>query len=54
MPEVVSKMHAAGFDLIGGTPEDFAALIRGEGAKQAPVVRKLGIKADWRPPRSRP
>jgi tripartite-type tricarboxylate transporter receptor subunit TctC len=46
LPDVVSRMHAAGFDLIGGTSADFAALIRAEGEKWAPVVRRLGIKLD--------
>ena len=45
-PDVVAKMHAAGFDLIGGTPEDFGALIRGETEKWAPVIRKRGLKID--------
>ncbi len=45
-PDVVARMHAAGFDLIGGTPEDFANLIRGENEKWAPVIRKLGLKVD--------
>jgi tripartite-type tricarboxylate transporter receptor subunit TctC len=45
-PDVVQKMHAAGFDLVGGTPEDFAALIKGESEKWAPVIRKAGVKVD--------
>src|SRR5689334_1945937 len=36
-PDVVQKLHALGFDLIGGTPEDFGALIKGESDKWAPV-----------------
>jgi len=46
MPDIVARMHAAGFDLIGGTPEDFAGLIRGETGKWAPVIRRLGLKVD--------
>ena len=46
MPDVVEKMHAAGFELIGGTPEDFAALLARENAQWAPVVKKLGLKVD--------
>jgi len=46
MPDIVEKMHAAGFDLIGGAPEDFAALIRAENEKWAPVVKKLGLKVE--------
>ena len=45
-PDVVRKMHGFGFDLIGGTPEDFGALIRGEATKWAPVIKKLGLKVD--------
>jgi tripartite-type tricarboxylate transporter receptor subunit TctC len=45
-PDVVAKMHAAGFDLIGGTPEDFGNLIRRETDTWAPVIRKLGLEVD--------
>src|SRR5260221_1494801 len=37
LPDVVQKLNAAGFDLIGGTPEEFGALIKAESAKCAPV-----------------
>jgi tripartite-type tricarboxylate transporter receptor subunit TctC len=45
-PDVVQKMNAQGFKLIGGTPEDFAALIRSEGERWAPVIRSANIKVD--------
>jgi tripartite-type tricarboxylate transporter receptor subunit TctC len=45
-PDVVSKMHAAGFDLVGGTPEEFAVLIKSESDKWAPVIKKAGVKID--------
>jgi tripartite-type tricarboxylate transporter receptor subunit TctC len=45
-PDVVQKMNAQGFKLIGGTPEDFAALIRGEGERWGPVIRQANIKVD--------
>ncbi len=45
-PDVVQKLHAQGFDLIGGTPEAFGALIKGETEKWAPVIKKLGLKVD--------
>ena len=45
-PDVTAKMHAVGFDLIGGTPEDFGALIRRETDTWAPVIRRLGVKVD--------
>jgi len=44
--DVVQRMHAAGFDLVGGTPEDFSALIKAESEKWAPVIRKSGVKVD--------
>ena len=44
--DVVQKMHGLGFDLIGGTPEDFGALVHGEATKWAPVIRKVGLKVD--------
>jgi tripartite-type tricarboxylate transporter receptor subunit TctC len=45
-PAVVDRMNAAGFDLIGGTPQDFADLIARETATWAPVIRKLGVRID--------
>jgi tripartite-type tricarboxylate transporter receptor subunit TctC len=45
-PDVVAKMHAAGFDLVGGTPEDFGALIKAESDKWAPVIKSANIKID--------
>ena len=45
-PDVVQKMHAAGFDLVGGTPEDFGVLIRSESKKWVPVIRKAGVKVE--------
>ncbi len=45
-PEVVQKMHASGFDLVGGTPEEFGVLIRTESEKWVPVIRKAGVKIE--------
>jgi tripartite-type tricarboxylate transporter receptor subunit TctC len=45
-PDVVAKMNAQGFDLIGGTPEDFGKLIRRETDTWAPVIGKVGLKID--------
>ena len=44
--DVVAKMNAAGFDLIGGAPEDLGNLIRRETETWTPVIRKLGLKID--------
>jgi tripartite-type tricarboxylate transporter receptor subunit TctC len=43
---VKSALNAQCFDLIGGTPEDFAKLIRSESEKWAPVIRKTGARID--------
>jgi tripartite-type tricarboxylate transporter receptor subunit TctC len=43
---VKSTLNAQGFELIGGTPGDFANLIRSESDKWAPVIRKTGAKID--------
>jgi len=45
-PDVLKKMNEAGFDLIGGTPEDFGRLISGETERWAPVIRRVGLKVD--------
>lgn len=45
-PDVVQKLNAQGFDLVGGAPEDFGRLIRGDVERWSPVVRRLGLKVD--------
>src|SRR5687768_13114446 len=45
-PAVKSALNLQGFDLIGGTPEDFARLIRRESERWAPVIRKTGVRID--------
>ena len=45
-PEMRQKMQGFGFDLIGGTPEQFGTLIAGEATKWAPVIKKVGLKVD--------
>ncbi len=45
-PDVVQRLNSLGFDLIGGTPEDFAALIKAESEKWRPVIRKANIKVE--------
>jgi len=46
MPDVVQKMQAQGFDLVGGTPEAFGALLKAEVDRWAPVIKKVGLKVD--------
>jgi tripartite-type tricarboxylate transporter receptor subunit TctC len=43
---VKSALNAQGFELIGGTPEDFANLIKSESDKWAPVIKKTGARID--------
>ena len=45
-PDVTDRMHAVGFELIGGPPEAFGELIAHETATWAPVIRKLGLRVD--------
>ena len=45
-PDVVQKMNAAGFQLVGGAPEDLSALIKSETERWTPVIRRLGLKID--------
>jgi len=45
-PEFVAQMHAAGFELVGGRPDDFGKLIQREVATWTPVIRKLGLRID--------
>jgi tripartite-type tricarboxylate transporter receptor subunit TctC len=45
-PEVVKKLYDADLEIWGGTPEQFAAMIRSETAKWGKLVRDRAIKAD--------
>ena len=45
-PEVVKKMQAQGFDLVGGTPEDFGTLKKADTDRWAPVIKQVGLKVD--------
>ncbi len=45
LPEVKEKFAALGLDTIGGTPEDFAAVMRSEGERWAKVIKAAGVKA---------
>jgi tripartite-type tricarboxylate transporter receptor subunit TctC len=46
MDDVRAKLGGAGIDLQGGTPEQFAAVIKGEVDKWEPVVKAAGIKSE--------
>jgi tripartite-type tricarboxylate transporter receptor subunit TctC len=45
-PEVVKKLNAVGFELVGGTPEEFGAVIKNESDKWAPIIKSANIKID--------
>jgi tripartite-type tricarboxylate transporter receptor subunit TctC len=45
-PEVRDKLVTLGFDLVGGTPEAFGALIRNDIARFGKLIKAAGIKAE--------
>jgi tripartite-type tricarboxylate transporter receptor subunit TctC len=45
-PEASRALVTAGFEVVGSSPAAFAALVRGEIARWAPLIQRLGIKAD--------
>ncbi len=45
-PDVAARMRDAGFDLVGGSPEQFAKVIAGESARWGPVIRQIGLRLD--------
>ena len=46
LPEIRERVAQLGFDVVGNTPEAFAALVRGDIAKWQKVVKASGAKAD--------
>ena len=44
--DVKQKLNGAGLEPVGGTPEEFARLIRAESDKWAPVIQRTGAKVD--------
>ncbi|HZA95659.1 MAG TPA: tripartite tricarboxylate transporter substrate-binding protein, partial [Burkholderiaceae bacterium] len=46
MPDVKSRIEAAGWQIGGGTPEDFAAFMRAERARWQPVIKRSGARLD--------
>ncbi|GHC93353.1 hypothetical protein GCM10007320_44210 [Pseudorhodoferax aquiterrae] len=46
LPDVRSKLEAAGIEVQGGTPQDYAALIKSDLAKWAKVVKAANIQPD--------
>lgn len=45
-PDVRAKLEAAGIEIQGGTPQDYAALIKSDLAKWGKVVKEAGIAAE--------
>jgi tripartite-type tricarboxylate transporter receptor subunit TctC len=45
-PEVRERFVAQGANVVGNTPEEFAAFIRAESARWGKLVRQVGIRAD--------
>lgn len=46
MPDAKEKLSSQGFDLQGGSGDEFAAVIKGDIAKYTKVMREAGIKAN--------
>ncbi len=46
MPEVKSRIEAAGWQVGGGTPEYFGAFMRAERARWQPVIQRSGARLD--------
>ncbi len=45
-PNVRAKLASLGFDLVGGTPEEFSALIKADVARLGKLVKSAGIQAN--------
>ena len=45
-PDVKTSLAALGVDVIGGTPEEFAAYIKSEIPKWAAIIKASGAKLD--------
>ncbi|MEN9537863.1 MAG: hypothetical protein RLZZ126_98 [Pseudomonadota bacterium] len=45
-PTTVQRLKTAGLDSVGGTPEEFAKLIRDDHAKWGPIIQRSGAKLD--------
>jgi tripartite-type tricarboxylate transporter receptor subunit TctC len=45
-PEVSAKLTGLGLEIVGDTPEQFAAFLQTEGSRWLPLIRQLNIKLD--------
>src|SRR4030095_9538858 len=46
LPDVRSKLESAGIEIQGGSPQDYAAVIKSDLAKWGKVVKEAGIPAE--------
>jgi tripartite-type tricarboxylate transporter receptor subunit TctC len=46
LPDVRAKLEAAGIDIQGGSPQEYAALIKSDLSKWSKVVKEAGITAE--------
>ncbi|RYF69890.1 MAG: tripartite tricarboxylate transporter substrate binding protein, partial [Comamonadaceae bacterium] len=46
LPDVRTKLEAAGIEPQGGTPQDYAAVIQSDLAKWGKVVKEAGIQPE--------
>ena len=46
LPDVKERLNNVGFELVGGTPDEFTAFIKSEIAKWTRVVRDAHISAE--------
>jgi tripartite-type tricarboxylate transporter receptor subunit TctC len=46
LPDTRERLAAMGFDIVAGSPEAFAAVIRDNNARLGKVIREAGIKAE--------
>jgi tripartite-type tricarboxylate transporter receptor subunit TctC len=46
LPDVRERLHGLGFEIVGSTPEEFAALIKEDYARMGKLVREAGIRAE--------
>lgn len=45
-PDVKDRFASDGTQMVGSTPEEFTAMVKGETAKSAKIIKAAGIKAD--------
>jgi tripartite-type tricarboxylate transporter receptor subunit TctC len=46
LPDLRERIASQGGDIVGDTPEEFAAFIAAESAKYADVIKRAGVKLD--------